>query len=62
MSEIGALLLQIGVISLTVLFFVALIASYLYKKAKGIPTGECAECRKGAKKLLKEYRKMYPNK
>ena len=62
MSELGALILQIAVISLVILFFVGLISSYIYKKAKGLPTGECAYCHKGATRLLKEYHKMYSKK
>lgn len=60
MSEIGALVLQIGVITLTIIFFAWLIGSYIYKKSKGLPTGECANCHKGTAKLLKEYRKVFP--
>ena len=62
MSEVGALILQIVVIALVVIFFTWLISSYIYKKRKGIPTGECANCRKGASKMLKEYHKMYSKK
>lgn len=62
MSELGALILQIVVISIVVLFFIGLISSYIYKKIKGLPTRECAYCHKGASKLLKEYRKMYSSK
>ena len=62
MSEVGALVLQIVVIISVIVFFIALIANYIYKKAKGIPTGDCAECHKGSKKLLQEYHKLYPKK
>ena len=62
MSELGALVLQIAVITLVVLFFVWLISSYIYKKVKGLPTGECAYCHKGVSQLLKEYHKMYSSK
>ena len=62
MSELGALILQIVVISIVVLFFVGLICSHIYKKAKGLPTGDCVYCHKGASRLLKEYRKTYSKK
>ena len=62
MSDLGALIIQIVVIATVVLFFIGLISSYIYKKAKGLPTGECAYCHKGASRLLKEYHKMYSKK
>ena len=62
MSELGALILQIVVIVSVVLFFIGLISSYIYKSVKGLPTGECAYCHKGASRLLKEYHKMYSKK
>lgn len=57
MSEAGILALEIIVISLVAIFFIFLISRYIYKKAKGLPTGECACCHKSTKKLLKEYHK-----
>ena len=60
MSEIGALILQIVVIISVALFFIGLLSSYIYKKIKGLPTGECAYCHKGASRMLKDYHKMYP--
>ena len=51
--------LEILVIIAIVSFFVVLIGVYIYKKAHHLPTGECACCHKGTKKLLKEYRKTY---
>ncbi|MCR5184815.1 MAG: hypothetical protein K6C32_01880 [Bacilli bacterium] len=59
MGETGALILQVVVISLTVLFFLFLIGNHYYRKSKGLPTGDCACCHKGTKKMLKEYRKLY---
>ena len=55
-------LLAVIVISTVVIFFISLISVYAYKKAHHIPTGECAYCHKGSKKLLKEYHKMYSKK
>ena len=62
MSELEALILQIVVIATVVLFFIGLFSSYIYKKVKGLPTGECAYCHKGTSRLLKEYHKMYSKK
>ena len=62
MSELGALILQIVVISIVILFFVGLVSSYIYKRVKRLPTGDCACCHKGASRLLKEYHKMYSKK
>ena len=55
MSPTEVLILEIVVISLTVAFFGFLIGRYIYKKVKGLPTGECACCHKSKKQLLKEY-------
>ena len=54
--------LEILVIVAIVVFFAALIASYVYKKIHHIPTGECAYCHSKSKKMLKEYHKMYNKK
>lgn len=62
MSELGALILEIVVITLVVFFFLFLIGRYIYRKIKGLPTGDCACCHKGSKKLLKEYHKAYSKK
>lgn len=58
MSELQALLLEISVIILIVAFFAFLIGRYIYRKVKGLPTGECACCHKSKKRLLKEYYKF----
>ena len=62
MSEAGILALEIIVISLVSIFFIFLISRYIYRKVKGLPTGECACCHKSTKKLLKEYHKCCCNK
>ena len=49
--EILALVTIIGFVS-------AIIGTYLYKKARHLPTGECACCHKNKKQLLKEYHKF----
>ena len=53
-------------IVVTVLFSTLLVGTllgrYIYKRAKGLPTGDCAYCHKGVNKMLKEYHKLYSNK
>ena len=55
MNEIQVLILEISVITLVISFFAFLIGRYIYRKVKGLPTGECVYCHKGTKKMLKEY-------
>ena len=47
-----------------VLIVGSVFGSYIYKKVKHLPTGECACCQKDSKKkqskLLKEYYRRYP--
>ena len=62
MSAAGILALEIIVITVVALFFIFLISRYIYRKVKGLPTGECACCHKSTKKLLKEYHKCCCNK
>lgn len=57
MNEVQTLILEIFVISIVVAFFTFLIGRYIYRKVKGLPTGDCAMCHKSTKKLLKEYHK-----
>lgn len=52
------LLIVLVVISVLA-FFGILIGNYLYRKSHHLPTGECAYCHKSAKKMLKQYHKMY---
>ena len=59
MSETAALILEIVVITVVIGFFAWLIGRYTYRKIKHLPTGECACCHKGSKKLLKQYHKTY---
>ena len=62
MSETLALIIELLVISGVATFFIVLIGRYIYKKAKGLPTGECAYCHKSSKQLLKEYHRCYCSK
>ena len=57
MNEVQILILEIVVITVVASFFAFLIGRYIYKKIKGLPTGECACCHKSTKQLLKEYHK-----
>ena len=50
---------EVLTILLVILFFALLISRFIYRKAKGLPTGECECCHKGSKKMLDEYHKMY---
>lgn len=62
MSETGVIVLEAVVITLSVIFILGLLANYIRKRIKGLPTGDCACCHKSTKKLLKEYHKCYCNK
>ena len=57
MTEVQALVVEILVITFVVIFLVFLFGRYIYRKVKGLPTGECACCHKSKKQLLKEYHK-----
>lgn len=54
--------IEIIVIVISILIVLAVLGVHIYKKKKGLPTGECAQCAKGSKYLLKKYKKMYKNK
>ena len=51
--------LEILVIISIMVFFTLLIANFIYKKVKHIPSGECACCQNKKNKLVKDYRKTY---
>ena len=51
---------EILTIILCILILGGIIGRYIYKKIKGLPTGECACCKSSkTNRLLKEYRKKY---
>lgn len=52
-------LLIILVVSMVVIFFGAIIGSYIHKKVHHLPTGDCACCHVSKKQILKEYHEMY---
>ena len=56
MSPAVVTLLEVVVIVGVVCFFLFLIGRYIYRKKKGLPTGDCAMCHKSSKKLLKELK------
>lgn len=45
------------VVTFIILFFGGLIGSYIYKKVKGLPTGECASCAGKMKKAVRKAKK-----
>ncbi len=45
---------DIIVISIIALIVIAIIGAYIYKKAKGLPTGQCACCHTRMKKAIKK--------
>ena len=51
--------IEIIVLILAPSFVLFILSSYIYKRIKGLPTGECADCglKKASKKLIKYYRK-----
>ena len=54
--------LEIIVIILAPAFVLLILGIYIYKKAKGLPTGECSDCKlKNAKKDLKKYFEKHKN-
>lgn len=57
MNEIWAKVLEISVISISVIFVIAILSTYIYKRMKHMPSEERLCC-KGTKKLLKEYHKF----
>ena len=55
----STLWIEILVLVLVALFFIALISVYVYKKIHHIPTGDCASCAGKKNALLKAYNKKY---
>lgn len=53
--------IEILVVVLVLAFLLLLLIRYIYKKKKGLPTGECACCANSKKgnNLLKQYNKKY---
>ncbi len=49
-------------VTLIALYLLYLLLRYLYRKKKGLPVGECAECSSKKDWLVKEYRKKYSTK
>ena len=59
----STLWIEILVIVLIIAFLSFLVIRYIYRKKKGLPTGECACCAstKKGNKLVKSYNKKYHN-
>ena len=53
---------EIITIIICVLVVGGVIASYIYKRIKKLPTGDCAYCGSKRNNLVKEFRKKYPKK
>ena len=51
--------IEIIVIICCVLIVGGVVTSYIYKKIKKIPTGECGYCSKKRNNLVKDYHKKY---
>ena len=58
----STILIEILVLLAVIGFIATMVGIYIYKKAKHLPTGECACCHKSTKKMLKEYHKCCCNK
>lgn len=51
--------LEILVLVAIVLFLIAVIGRYIYKRVHHMPTGDCECCHANTKRMLKQYRKKY---
>jgi len=54
--------IEIITIICCVLIVGGVIANYIYRKIKKLPTGECSYCSSSKNSLVKEFRKKYPKK
>ena len=53
----STLWIEILVVVLVLSFLLFLLGRHLYRKRKGLPTGECACCGNKGKNLVKQYHK-----
>lgn len=53
----STLWIEIIVVVLVLSFLLFLLVRHLYRKRKGLPTGECACCQNKGKNLVKQYHK-----
>ena len=51
--------IEIIILVFSIVFVLSVFGNLIYKKAKGKPIGECADCKKKMNKFVKEYRKKY---
>lgn len=54
-------LFEIIVIIVCTSIVLAVFLNWLIRKIKGLPTGDCAMCSSGSKKLYKQYKKFIKN-
>lgn len=52
-------MIEILVIIGAILIIGGVLANYIYKKVKHLPTGECACCAKKGKGIVDQYNKKY---
>lgn len=50
--------IEVIVIICSISIVLAVFGNWIYRKIKGLPTGECAMCSGNSKKLIKEYKKF----
>ena len=55
----STLWLEILVLVLVAVFLLGMLGIYVYKKSKGLPTGECSCCSYNKSNLVKKYHKAY---
>ena len=60
-QNLATLWIEILVVTLVISFLLFLLTRYIYRKIKGLPTGECACCASNKKgsNLVKQYNKKY---
>lgn len=55
----NTLWLEILVLAFVAVFLLGMLGIYVYKKSKGLPTGDCACCSHSKSNLVKKYHKFY---
>ena len=57
-----SIILIVIVSILSTILILGLLISYIYKRRKGLPTGDCAYCHVNKDKIIKQYHKKYAKK
>lgn len=52
-------MIEVLVVSGAILIVWSVLANYIYKKVKHLPTGECACCAKKGKGIVEQYNRKY---